>query len=146
MGAVRYLAGSDLRRRFRRVAVLTLIVGLAGAAALATAAGARRTQTALRRFQRESRSADIELQIAPPAASQVAELERAHGVAAVAYLRAYGVLLPSAPDFFGVTAPTDDRFGTAVDRDRIIAGRAARAGAADEATVGEAFAARLHVR
>ena len=55
MRAVWMLAGSDLRRRWRSVIVLTLFVGVAGAVVLALVAGARRTESsALARFERST--------------------------------------------------------------------------------------------
>ncbi|HEU5306840.1 MAG TPA: hypothetical protein VFW97_05910, partial [Acidimicrobiia bacterium] len=63
MGAVRMLARSELRRRWRSVVVLTLLVGVSGAVVLALIAGARRTESSLARFERESRAADLELDV-----------------------------------------------------------------------------------
>ena len=47
MGAVWMLARSELRRRWRSVVVLTLLVGFVGAVVLALVGGARRTDTSL---------------------------------------------------------------------------------------------------
>lgn len=58
MGAVGIVAGHMLRRRVRSVVMLTLLVGVVGAVVLATAAGARRTGSALDRFNASSRMAD----------------------------------------------------------------------------------------
>ena len=43
MGAIVMLGRAELRRRWRSVVVLTLLVGFAGAVALSLFAGARRT-------------------------------------------------------------------------------------------------------
>ena len=63
-------------------------------------------------------------------------------------LRAYGIVVPAAPDFQSIGAPIDAEFGVSVDRDRIVAGRLLDLNAPYEVTIGEGFAARLglHVR
>ena len=86
------LAAIDIRRRWRSVVALTLLVGAVGAIVLATAAGARRSDTALARFNAFSRSSDVEISIGIPTASQLDSFRRSPGVAAFAYLRA-GLLL-----------------------------------------------------
>ena len=58
VSTVRVVARRDLGRRWRRVVVVIVLVGVVGAVTLAMAAGARRTSTALDRFMRDSRSAD----------------------------------------------------------------------------------------
>ena len=50
MAAALAWAGLELRARWRATLVLALMVGLGGGVALATAAGARRTNTAFDRF------------------------------------------------------------------------------------------------
>ena len=145
MGAVGFVARCDLRRRWRRVVVLTLIVGAVGAFTLATAAGARRTSSSLSRFKVDSRSADIELDgEASPA--QLSQLSRVPGVAAIGTFRAYGIVLPAAPDFENIGAPADASFGVTVDRARIVAGRAPNPDSVNEITIGEGLANRLDLR
>ena len=121
--------------------VLTVLVGIVGAVTLAMVAGARRTSSALNRFQKDSRSADIEL-AGSPTAEQLEELSRAPGVAAMADLTAYGLVVPDAPYFQSIGAPTDGRFGDVIDRDRLVAGRSTDPAAPDEVTIGEGLAAR----
>lgn len=144
VGAVGWLAWRDLRRRWRRVVLVTLLVGVTGALVLATAAGARRTSSALTRFKDSSRSADIELD-ADATSGQLRAMGRVRHVTAVGTLRAYAVIVPRAPDFQAIGAPIDTKFGTVVDRDRIIAGRAPNPASVEEITIGEGFAARLHL-
>ncbi len=143
-GAFALVAGWDLRRRGRRVVFLVVLVGVVGACVLATVAGARRSSTALTRFKASSRSADLEL-AAASTARQVARLRRLPGVAAVAALPAYGLVISSAPEFQSIGAATDREFGRGVDRDRLIAGRRPDPGAVREITIGEGLANRLHV-
>jgi putative ABC transport system permease protein len=142
VSTVRVVARRDLGRRWRRVLVVIVLVGIVGAFTLAMAAGARRTSSALERFKQDSRSADVEL-AASPSAAQLEELSHAPGVAAMADLVAYGVIIPAAPDFQSIGAPVDGRFGDVIDRDRLVAGRSPDPAAPDEITIGEGLAARL---
>ena len=59
MGAVRLLVGSELRRRWRSLAVTALLVGLTGAVTLAAVGGARRTSSSFDRFLESTRSHDV---------------------------------------------------------------------------------------
>ena len=61
----------------------------------------------------------------------------------MADLIAYGLIIPDAPYFQSIGAPTDDRFGDVIDRDRLVAGRSPDPAAPDEVTIGEGLAARL---
>ena len=79
MGAVVMLARSELRRRWRSVVVLTLLVGFSGAVVLALVAGARRTESSLARFEDASRSADVEFDAGDVTPAQVDELRRVPG-------------------------------------------------------------------
>src|SRR5690349_8023337 len=106
MGAVRLVAARDLRRRWARLLVLAVVVGATGAVPLASAAGARRSGTALHRFRDAGRSADVEIQAAPPTPVQLEALETAHGVEAIEVNRSLGVLIPAAPDFVGTVLPS----------------------------------------
>jgi hypothetical protein len=147
VGAVGIVARRDIRRRWRSVVALTLMVGVVGAVALATVAGARRTSSALARFEDHSRSADVELAVVgEPTPAQLRALSRVRGVAAVASLRAYAVIVPRAPDLLAIGAVVDRSFGVVMDRDRIVAGRSADPSVADEITIGEGFAAQLRLR
>jgi ABC-type lipoprotein release transport system permease subunit len=142
MAAVGMLARVELRRRWRHVVALTLFVGVAGAVVLALVAGARRTDSSLARFEEASRSANLELTVGDATKAQVDELRASVGVAGVAALRQLTVVLPE-----GALPPTaaqlDDRFGTDVDRPRVVRGRLPDQDAVDEIAVGEALAERL---
>ncbi len=50
-----------------------------------------------------------------------------------------------APDLQAIASAYDTRFGTVVDRPRIVAGRAARPTAVNEVTIGEALAKQRHL-
>ncbi len=139
------IARADIRRRLSAVLVMALIVGLVGAVSMATVAGARRTSASLRAFEQQSRAADVELNaFGLPTRAQLSRLAAVSGVEAVGGLRAYGIVVPGDPDLEEIGTPID-HFGVSVDRARLIAGHSADPAKADEATIGEALANRLHV-
>ncbi len=141
------LAGCDVRRRWRRVLALVVLVGVVAAVVLASAAGARRSATSLARFNAASRSGDVSFNLAfgySPTPAQLNELRRVHGVAAVAVVRFYALKPVHAPAGLSPAAATDDAMGSVVDRSRLIVGRNANPAAADEVTIGEVLASQLH--
>src|SRR5262249_55667880 len=109
MGAVLMLGRADLDRRWRSVVVLTLLVGFAGAVALALFAGARRTETALARFESSSRSANVEIDAGDTTPAQLAAFRRTPGIADVAQLHQV-TLVSSTGQFLPAAAQLDDRF------------------------------------
>jgi ABC-type lipoprotein release transport system permease subunit len=144
MGGVGMAVRSALRHHWRGVVVITVLVGLAGTVVLATVAGARRTATTLDRFTAYSRSADIEISALDAAPEQIGALRREPEVAAVAELHQMNLLLPDG-SFLPAAAAVDGRFGTVVDRPRILEGRLPRPSAPLELAIGETLAQRLHV-
>ena len=117
MGAMALVAATGMRRRWWRLAALVLLVGLVGAGVLATAAGARRSSSALERFNASSRSATVEFTTGPkPTVVQLQALRASGSVRAAALLQAFGITLVRIPQLSAVAAATDDRFGTVVDR------------------------------
>ena len=145
MGAIVMLGRAELRRRWRSVVVLTLLVGFAGAVALSLFAGARRTETALARFESTSRSANVEIDAGDATPAQLAEFRRTPGVAEVAQLHQL-TLVSSDGRFLPAAAQVDTRFGRVIDRPRIIAGRPADLRAVDELDIGEGLAQQLHLK
>ena len=143
MSAVALVAARELRRRWLRVLVLTLFVGVIGMCTIAAAAGARRSSTALARFKAASRSADIELQAGHRRPVSSSNLRTSKASRPWERCAPYAIVVPAAPDFQSIGAPIDAQFGDSVDRDRIVAGRALDPNAPDEVTIGEGFAARL---
>jgi ABC-type antimicrobial peptide transport system permease subunit len=145
VGAVWQLAVSELRRRWRGVVVLVLLVGAVGAIVLATAAGARRTSTALARFNSTSRAATVQLQQIPiPTAGELAAFGRVPEVASFGLASGMYVLDPKDPNLTIVSEP-NTQIGTVVDRARVIAGRAANPAAVDEVAIDESVAAQTHL-
>ncbi len=143
MGAVLLLARSEMRRRWRSVVVLTLLVGFVGAVVLALTGAARRTDTALERFEARSAASTLEIDVGDATPSQLDELRRVPGVSAVAAL--YQMTLVNDELFLPVAAQLDGRFGHEVDRPRVLEGRLADPSRVDEVTIGEALARRFHL-
>jgi ABC-type lipoprotein release transport system permease subunit len=146
MAAVRMLAGRELRRRWRSTIALVLLVGVVGALVLATAAGARRTETALDRFDAFSRRSDVEISIGLPNADRLDRFRRTPGVGDVVVLRGYAILPEGKQDDeLAVAAPVDDRMSRVVDRSRLISGRRADPDDPLEITIGESLAQQRHL-
>ena len=124
--------------------MLSLLVGFAGAVVLGAVAGARRTVTALERFEEYSRSAHAEITVGDPTAEQLREFRQAEGVGAVATLRQLALQHPGNQNL-SVGGALDERFGTVIDRARVMAGRRADPSAVDEVAIGEALATNLGV-
>ena len=142
MGAVGMLARAEIRRRWRGTVVLTLLVGIVSGGA-GPAAGARRSDSALARFNAYSRSSDVELQVGTPTASELRAFRNVHGVAAVATLTGFFLVTPpAAGQNLAIAAADDTKLGLCRDP------RAARAGrrsaipteCVDELTIGEGLA------
>ena len=101
VGAVRMLAGFEMRRRGRRVLFLTLLVGVVGAVVLSAVAGARRSESVLARFNASSRAAQLELTVGDATPSQLQAFGRVKGVAAVAPLLGIALKVPRRATSFG---------------------------------------------
>ncbi|MCU1428252.1 MAG: hypothetical protein JWL83_2252, partial [Actinomycetia bacterium] len=126
---------------------LTLLVGIVGAIVLATVAGARRSDSALARFNAYSHSSSLELTLGRGATpAQLRAFTHAPGVASVAMVYAYA-LTNSVGGFqnLAVGAAVDDKLGRLVDRARLISGRRANLSAPDEVTLGEGLAKPTHL-
>ena len=136
-----------MRRQWRSLLVVTLLVGIAGAVVLTAAAGARRTASSLDRFQTASRSADLELDVGAATPRQLAALRRSPNVAGVGELYQLVLTQPNHPrgPIIPAAAAVDDSFGTAVDRPRVIEGRLPRPTSVHELAIGETFASQLHL-
>jgi ABC-type antimicrobial peptide transport system permease subunit len=139
------LGGFEVRRRWRRVVLLAVLVGVVGAIVLSSVAGARRTSSALSRFNASSRASELELFVGDATPAQLREFRQVKNVVSFAPLRGGALSFPTAPGLQAIAQAVDTRFGTVVDRPRVIAGRLARSTAVDEANVGEALATQLHI-
>jgi predicted lysophospholipase L1 biosynthesis ABC-type transport system permease subunit len=136
----------NLRRHWRAAAALSLLIGFTGTVVLACAAGARRTSTSFERFQEYSRSADVEVLVDARTASDadLRAFEQSEEVRDVARLRTFAINV--GDDMLPTAAALDERFGTIVDRPRVIEGRDAHPSAANEVAIGETLAARMGIR
>lgn len=143
MRAARFLALADLRRRWRSVAVLTLLVGLATGVVLTVTAGARRTASSLDRFAEQSRTSDVFVFTDLDVLS-VAPVERLPKVESVAVIDPVAALVV-ADTYVPVGASVDGRHGRVMDRSRLRAGRHTPPGAVDEVAVNESTAKVLGV-
>jgi ABC-type antimicrobial peptide transport system permease subunit len=142
--AVLMLARRELVRRWRSALAITMLVGLVGAVVLASAAGAHRSSTSLRRFIAESRSSDVELDLDHPSPAELTVFRRVPQVADFAVLHVYALLPHGLPSLKNA-ASVDGRIGSVVDRARLVRGRVANPDAADEIMIGEGLAAEQHL-
>ena len=129
---VAFVAWREIRRRWLGTIAAALLVGIVGAAVLSTVAGARRSDSALARFNAYSRSADIELTLDTPSAAQMAAFRRTPGIAALAVLRLYAIQPTNLPvQNPAIGAPINGTMNNAVDRPRLISGRLENPAVAD---------------
>lgn len=133
MGAVALRARAELRSRMRSWLGLAALVGLVAGLVIASAAGARRTDTAYARFLDQQRAADVFLDNYPdPGVATVdpAAVERLPQVASAA--RAAFLFI----DEVGALAPADARLGRDVNRLKLLDGRRAAPHRVEEMVVG----------
>jgi hypothetical protein len=140
MRAVWFVARGELRRRWAGVVVLVVLVGIAGGAVLASAAGARRTSSSLERFEDDTRTATFELEAGDVTRQQLRDLRQVPRVEGVGVLWQFAIFNLDA-GFLPLAAAVDRSFGRDVDRARLIKGREAIA--ADELNISEGLSSRL---
>ena len=145
MGGVWLWARGDLRRRWASGVALTLLVGLVSAVVLTGVAGARRSSSSYDRVLAESRASDVYVFPGEVTPQQVREFARAPYIAAVAPAQVLQVQLPGG-EFPAAAAPVDARFGTVVERPRILEGRAADPRSASEIVITEPLARQQGLR
>jgi ABC-type lipoprotein release transport system permease subunit len=122
MTAVLLRVRSDLRARWRSWLGLTLIMGLAGGAVIAAAAGARRTDSAYSRFLRSTRAPDaLVFEPNDPSFASIPpdKLAAMPQVAATAPIVGY---TNTEPDV-NPTATPDGGYGTVIGRHKLLSGR-----------------------
>ncbi len=140
MGAVWVWARVDLRRRWRAVVVLAVLLGMAGGFALAALVGARRASTAWDRLRRETLAPDAFVSI--PSRSDAAVADELRSLPGVAEAAGF-VFVPVAPRGMtdaGSFAAVDDRLGRSIYRWRVVEGRQADPDRPEEITVNPAMA------
>jgi ABC-type antimicrobial peptide transport system permease subunit len=145
MGAVRLLSSIEIRRRARNLVLITLLVAVVGAVVMATAAGARRSATALNRFDEYSRTSTLEIDIGYPSAATIAEFARTPGIEGMALLNTFA-MSPTNNSDQATAATPDGALGTIVDRPRLISGRLANPDRPDEVAISEGYASTAHAK
>jgi putative ABC transport system permease protein len=152
MGSVTSLSRIRLRTHTRSWLTAALLVGLAGGAVLAAAAGAQRTNSAYARFLSSSRGADVEIAVSGPGGVQnlggasnffdaiaglagVEAVAPTAGASAVASSRSGTAVL--------LRAGVDDRLGRLMERPKITEGRMFEPSRVNEAVADRTLAAQL---
>src|ERR1043165_5768756 len=97
MAAVWVRVRADLRRDWRALVALAAIVGLMGGIALATFAGARRTDTAVSRFLKWSGPTDGQVQAPPGSFAALARLPQVAYTDIAAFMLAFPVTAEGKP-------------------------------------------------
>src|SRR5262245_24648064 len=143
MGAVWFVARTEMRHRWLGAAVLIVLVGIVGGAVLASAAGARRTSSSLSRFERATSAADLEFNVGQPTPQQLDEFRRLPGVAEMGLLRQMA-MFDFDLGFLPTGGPIDQRWGRTIDRPRLVEGRIAHG--TRELNIGPGLAERAHLR
>ncbi len=139
MGAAWMCARSELARRRGQVAVLALVIAIAGTVVCAAFAGARRTATSFDRFSVATRAYDVLVFFREVGPSTLSDVRAIPGVEAAALVEAPAVQLANGA-FLAAGAPTDDIVLRDIARTRIVAGRDTVEGASDEIVLGESLA------
>jgi ABC-type lipoprotein release transport system permease subunit len=144
MGAVWMRLRSELRARWRAWLGLALLIGLGGGAAVAAAAGARRTETAYPRFVQAHQGYDLVTGGFPERIDAERALARMAAMPEVLEsarldVAAYAAILPSGrrvsiPELAAVT-DLSGRVGYRLNRFKVLSGRLADLGAAEEAMI-----------
>jgi ABC-type lipoprotein release transport system permease subunit len=145
VGAIWMLSANDLRRRWVSALATAVLIGVVGAIVIAAVAGARRSGAALVRFQHESCSANVEVEVGTPSDQRLRAFETAVASAPIGLIHVYG-MSPSNRPSVAMATSADGSFGTVVDRPRVIAGRLADPTAVDEVTIGESLAQQTGIR
>ena len=154
--AARLCLRAELRTRHRSWLVLALLIGLAGGVVLATAAGARRTESALARHVTAYELADVvTMRGFYIDGRETLDLERVARLPQVVAASRWGRLAaifrshsgkPVVPDGnagVGIGVWLDQHGGREVDRTRLLRGRAPRPDRPDEALVNTTAFTRL---
>lgn len=139
----RLIARATLRRQWVAITAVTLLIGIAGTAVLATAAGARRTATVMDRFGEYSNNADIEVFFGEVTDEQTQAFADDPAIAEVAPLRQFAITFNGNAEILPAAGALDERFGTVVDRPRVIRGRIPDPTKSNEVAIGETLASRL---
>ncbi|HET7489229.1 MAG TPA: ABC transporter permease [Acidimicrobiales bacterium] len=139
VGAVWLHMRTDLRRQWRSWSVLALLVALSGGAAIALAAGARRTDSAYQRFLHAQRAPDLYVYLT----GGLHDDGLIGRMPDVVETSTEQLLAPTQPGVVPLVLPGGRQ--PPLNRPRLLAGRLPRAGSADEIAVGFLFARQRHL-
>lgn len=153
MTAVSTWVRAVLRQRRRATVVLSLLIGIAGAAALGAADGGRRTQTAFLRMRAATRGADVLVSVGGTGISngyydalgKLPEVE-SYGAIAGIPLAVYNKQGKPDPSIGPIpNTAVDSRALFEVQRPKVVAGRMFNPDVSDEAMLDPLAAKTLHV-
>jgi ABC-type antimicrobial peptide transport system permease subunit len=149
MAPVWFALRAGMRRRWRALVSLALLLGLAGGVVLTAAAGARRTDTAYPRLLTWAGASQVTALLGGLDPAYFAALNQLPQVAAVATAMQYNIALPvpgGLPDNqVEVLASSDGSLGTTVDQVKVLQGRMFGPGTVGEAVIDPGTAAREHL-
>ena len=151
MATLRLALRADLRRRWRALLSLALLLGLIGGVVLTAAAGARRTDTAYPRLLSWANASQVDLIPAATGypADYYAALAKLPQVAQLSTAVLYQVVLPTARHPYNnqVTAMSspDHAAGVATDKVKVLQGRPFDPAAPGQAMIDSQLAALEHV-
>ncbi len=138
---------ADVRRRWRAVVGLALLLGLVGGIALTAAAGARRTDTAYPRLLRWASAAQVD--VIPQGTGLngfYRELAKLPQVESMGVGQLFQATLPGASDQpVSLMSSPDGAVGTRVDRVKVLAGSMFAPGTTGEAVINQQMADIEHV-
>ena len=134
----------EVRRRWRSLLVLALLVALATGTVLAAAAGARRGETAFERLWDQHAARDRD-RAAQPARLRLGQGPRpARGRRGSEFPVTFGFALTCCPEAGAGFPPIGDEYGRTIERPDLLAGRMFDPARADEVIVTPQFAAAYH--
>ena len=151
MGALRLTLRAELRRRWRPMLMLAVLLGITGGVVLTAAAGAVRTDTAYPRLLRWANAAQANVIVKDaPVPAFFAALRRLPEVTAVSAEGLFNFTLPArhGPPVAPVEtfSSPDDSMGRTGDRLKMLAGQLPDPARPDTAVIDQDLAARQHLR
>lgn len=150
MGATWLALRADLRRRWRPVVGLALLLGLIGGVVLAAATGARRTDTAYPRLLHWARASQFNI-ISNYSPLLYGRLRRLPQVASVSVQSYYATVLPGPHGRLSATQVTtmsslDGSLGVTADRVKVLAGHLFNPADPHAVMIDQQLATMAHVR
>jgi MacB-like periplasmic core domain/FtsX-like permease family len=152
MGSTWLALRADLRRRWRAMAGLALLLGLIGGVVLTAAAGARRTDTAYPRLLQWSNASQVEL-VSDRSPLLYQRLRRLPQVRSVSVIGYYDAVLPgphgrasASSTQVAAYAGLDGTYGVTDDRVKVLSGHVFNPADPHAAMIDQQLASRLHLR